>query len=334
VSDGPRPVPGATDSIVDVPGLCVGQVTLGAEADGREGVTGLSVVIAPHGAVGSVDVRGAAPGSRETDALSPTTSGEQVHAVALVGRSVFGLAAADGVTIELERRGIGLSIARPDATALTIPIVAAAVIFDLGSGDPAVRPGRADGEAAAARALEGEQARPASGSVGAGTGAWTGGIVGPRRKGGTGHASLVVPLPAGTLAVGALVVVNAAGRVEPDGRFDPVGELPDLGPIVSARGQTTLAVIGTNARLSKAQVARVAAMAHDGLARVIRPIHSGVDGDAVFALAVTDGPGARPIDVHPWGAATTTIVGSIAADACARAVGDAMRAAAGVADRA
>jgi L-aminopeptidase/D-esterase-like protein len=328
VSGGLRPVPGATDSLADVAGLSVGQVSVGAGAS-EAAVTGISVVVAPDGAVGSVDVRGAAPGSRETDALSPLAAGERVHAVVLVGRSVFGLAAADGVTRELERRGIGLPIALPDGgPTLTIPIVAAAVVFDFASGDPAVRPSPGDGEAATAAALDGDRRRPSAGSVGAGAGAWTGGIVGPRRKGGTGHGSLVASLADGPLVVAALVVVNAAGRVEAAGRFEPIGELPDLGPIVSARGQTTLVVVGTNAILSKAQLARVAAMSHDGLARVIRPVHSSVDGDAVFALAATEGPAAQPIAVSGWGAAATTIVGSMAADAVARAVGDAMRAAA------
>ncbi len=323
-----RPVPGATDSIVDVPGLRVGQRAIGATSDQASGATGLTVVVAPEGAVGAVDVRGAAPGSRETDALSPTASGERVHAVALVGRSVFGLAAADGVTRELERRGVGLAIGRPDgAEPLTIPIVAAAVIFDFASGDPAVRPTALDGAEVTAEALDQPIRRPASGDAGAGAGAWTGGIVGPRRKGGVGHASLVVPLPGGSLVVGALVVVNAAGRVEAPGAFEPIGPLPDLGPIAAARGQTTLAVVGTNAVLVKPQLARVAAMAHDGLARTIRPVHSGVDGDAVFALAATEGPGARAVAVHPWQAAATTIVGSLAADALALAVGDAMRSA-------
>lgn len=325
-----RPVPGATDSIVDVPGLRLAQRSLGVTVDRPAGVTGLTVVVAPAGAVGAVDVRGAAPGTRETDALSPTASGERVHAVALVGRSVFGLAAADGVATELERRGIGLAIGRPNGEdALTVPIVAAAVIFDFASGDPRIRPTAVDGAEVAAAALDDPATRPASGSAGAGTGAWTGGIVGMRRKGGIGHASLVAAFPDGPLTVGALVVVNAAGRVSETSDFEPIGPLPDLGPILSARGQTTLAVVATNGLLGKAQLARVAAMAHDGLARTIRPVHSGVDGDAIFALAATEGPEARPVAVHAWGAAATTIVGSMAADAVALAVGDAMRAAAG-----
>lgn len=324
-----RPVPGATDSILDVPGLRVGQRSLGVSPERPAGVTGLTLVVAPAGAVGAVDVRGAAPGSRETDALSPTASGERVHAVALVGRSVFGLAAADGVVTELERRGIGLPIGRPDGQGtLTVPIVAAAVIFDFASGDPEVRPVAIDGAEVAAAALDDPLVRPASGDAGAGTGAWTGGIVGARRKGGVGHASLVAPSPDGPLVVGALVVVNAAGRVSEGSDFEPIGPLPDLGPIVSARGQTTLAIVATNGLLAKAQLSRVAAMAHDGLARTIRPVHSGVDGDAVFALAATEGPETRPVRVHSWPAAATTIVGSMAADALALAVADAMRAAA------
>jgi L-aminopeptidase/D-esterase-like protein len=284
--------------------------------------TGVSAVIVPAGAIGSVDVRGAAPGTRETDALGPLASGERVHAVLFVGRSVFGLAAADGAVEELERRGIGLPIAWDERRAV-IPIVAAAVLFDLGHGDPARRPRPADGRRAVRSALDGPRVRPDSGSVGAGVGAWTGGITGERRKGGLGHASLSVVRPGGELVVGAMVVVNAAGEVRPDGRFGGPGPVPALDDIAIARGQTTLAVIATNARLTKAQLAQVAAMGHDGLARTIRPVHSGVDGDAVFALGE---PGSTT-EAHPWGPAAVTIVGSLAADAVARAVGDAMRAA-------
>lgn len=317
-----RPRPGPTDSLHDVPGIQVGHVDIGGnDRDGPD--TGVTAVVVPSGALGSVDVRGAAPGTRETDALAPLASGERVHAVLLVGRSVFGLAAADGAVAELERRGIGLPLAW-DGRQAVIPIVAAAVLFDLGHGDPARRPTPADGRRVVRAALGGDGKRPASGSVGAGVGAWTGGIVGPRRKGGIGHASLVADRPDGRLVVGAIVVVNAAGAVRAVGPSLAPGPLPALDDIAIARGQTTLAVVATNARLSKAQLAQVAAMGHDGMARTIRPVHSGVDGDAVFALAPTE----AVVEAHPWGPAAVTIVGSLAADAVARAVGDAMRAAA------
>lgn len=340
-----RPEPGPTDSLVDVAGLAVGQVEVGASDETPHGATGVTAVVAAEGAIGAVDVRGAAPGTRETDALSALASGERTHAVLLVGRSVHGLAAADGATRELERRGIGLPIDGPSGR-IVIPIVAAAVVFDFAHGDPAVRPGPEQGRRAVVAALDGPGGRPRSGNAGAGAGAATGSIAPPRLKGGTGHASLVVPaaeLPGervaesgADLVVGALVVVNSSGSlVDPSserpwatwGGFNAPGPLPDFGGIASARGQTTLAVIGTNARLAKAQLARVAAMAHDGLARAIRPVHSGVDGDAVFALAVPEALDRPAVEAHPWGPAAVTIVGALAADALTRAVLDALESA-------
>jgi len=209
------------------------------------------------------------------------------------------------------------------------------VIFDFAHGDPSLRPGPDDGARAIAAALDGPRERPRSGNAGAGSGAVTGGIVPPLLKGGVGHASLVAPVEAGSLVVGAIVVVNSSGSlVDPasgrtwaeSGGFDAAGVLPDFGPIVAARTHTTLAVVGTNARLTKAQLGRVAAMAHDGLARAIRPVHSGVDGDAVFALSV--GTDAEPtIEVYPWAPAAATLVGSLAADALTRATLDALRSA-------
>jgi L-aminopeptidase/D-esterase-like protein len=328
------PEPGLTDSLMDVPGLSIGQVELGRGSTTPYGATGITAVVCPGGALGVVDVRGAAPGSRETDALSVLSSGEQVHAVLLVGRSVFGLAAADGATRELERRGIGLPIER-DTLHLRVPIVAAAVIFDFLHGDAAIRPSPEDGAAAVAAAVDGPPIRPRSGNAGAGTGATTGGTVQPRLKGGVGHASLQLGLAAGTLIVGAAVVVNSSGSVvdaatglpwAASGTFATPGPVPDFDPIVSSRAQTTLAIVGTNARLSKAQLSRVAAMAHDGLARAIRPVHTGVDGDAVFALSVAPA-GDALLDVHAWPPAAASIVGSLAADAVTRAVLDAIRSA-------
>jgi L-aminopeptidase/D-esterase-like protein len=308
-----------------VPGLRVGSVGLRA-------MTGVTAVVAPNSALGAVDVRGAAPGTRETDALASSASNERLHAVLLVGRSVFGLAAADGATDELEARGIGLPIDSRDVGRLTIPIVAAAVVFDFASGDSAVRPGPNEGIAAVRAALDGPAIRPAGGRVGAGTGTQTGGIVGARRPGGLGHASLVARLDQGELVVGALVVVNSAGSpfagddvpLARGGGFDVPGPLPDFEPIQSARLATTLAVVGTNARLSKAQLGQVATMAHDGLARAIRPLHTGVDGDVVFALSTADRGEVAGVDVHEWGPAAVSIVGSLAADATTRAVLDAV----------
>jgi L-aminopeptidase/D-esterase-like protein len=328
------PARGLTDSLHDVPGLAVGQVELAPSDETPAGATGITAVVAGEGALGAVEVRGAAPATRETDALSALASGERVHAILLVGRSVFGLAAADGATSELEARGIGLAIERPTGR-LTIPIVAGAAIFDFAHGDGAVRPGPDDGRAAVAAALDGARdERPASGNAGAGAGATTGSLAPPRLKGGVGHASLVLPQADGAdLIVGAAAVVNSAGSlIDPSSRrpwaqwggFHLEAPAPDFSAITSARRSTTLVVVGTNAHLDKAQLARVAAMAHDGLARAIRPAHTSVDGDVVFALAVPatdDRPTAR---VHEWSPAAVTAVGALAADAVTRAILDAL----------
>jgi len=182
------PEVGPTDSILDVPGVRLGQVEMAPTDETPEGSTGVTAVVTADGALGAVDVRGAAPATRETDALSAVASGERVHAIVLAGRSVFGLAAADGATTELEARGIGLPVERPDGK-LTIPIVAGAAIFDFAHGDPAIRPGPADGRAAIVAALDGEASeQPRSGNAGAGMGATTGSIAEPRLKDGAGVA--------------------------------------------------------------------------------------------------------------------------------------------------
>jgi L-aminopeptidase/D-esterase-like protein len=333
--------PGSTNSLLDVPGLLIGQVELGVSDDTPGGATGITAVVAPGGALGAVDVRGAAPATRETDSLSALASGERVHAVLLVGRSVFGLAAADGATTELESRGVGLAVELPGGT-LTIPIVAAAAIFDFAHGDRSIRPGREDGRAAIAAALEtpekaqpdDEPARPRSGNAGAGTGATTGKIAPPTLKGGVGHASVVLPVSKGApLVVGAVAVVNSAGSlVDPSSRkpwaqwggFHADAPAPDFSGVVAARRHTTLVVVGTNARVDKAQLARVAAMAHDGLARAIRPAHTSVDGDVVFALAVPQADDRPVVSVHKWAPAGVSVVGALAADVVTRAVLDAL----------
>ncbi len=320
----PRPVVGPTDSIVDVPGVRVGQVELPGPEErggGGEPQTGVSVVVVPGGALGAVDVRGGAPGTRETDALGPTAAGERVHAVCIVGRSVFGLAAADGVTAELERRGIGLGIALPSGR-LCVPIVAAAVIFDVATGDPTLRPGPAEGALATARALDLPAARPAAGRSGAGAGAGYGGLAARRRAGGVGHASIVVDLPGGRLVVGALAVLNAAGTVVAGRRRSP-GPLPTVGAIEGSRWNTVPVVVATNAVLTKAELARVAIMAHDGIARLVRPSHTALDGDAVFALAVPDAPETPAVEVGSWSPTRATVVGALAAEAVERALREA-----------
>jgi len=317
---------GPTDSLLDVPGVHVGQVERLSAGQPSEPVTGVTVVVLPDGALGVADVRGGAPGTRETDALSPIASGERVHAVCIVGRSVFGLAAADGAAVELERRGIGLPIELGERGRLVIPIVAAAVVFDFRIGDPAVRPTAADGRRAVGRALRAGRVRPTRGQVGAGAGTSVGGLGadGPRR-GGVGHASLVAEVEGGRLVVGALAVVNAAGTPLYEQATLAPGPLPDFSAIRGARGNTVPVVVATNARLSKPELARVAIMAHDGIARAVRPSHTAVDGDVVFALAVPDAPTTPAVTVAGWGPAAASTVGALAADAVSLAIADALR---------
>jgi L-aminopeptidase/D-esterase-like protein len=277
-------------SIVDVPGLRVGHYTL------SERLTGCSVVLAPDGAVGAVDVRGAAPGTRETDLLDPANLVDKVHAVLLSGGSAFGLDAATGVVRWLDEQGIGFETGYG-----RVPIVPAAVLFDL----PVVREGdnptaRPNAEAGYAACEAATAATPAAGNVGAGAGACVGKLFGLDRcmKGGIGNASVRV----GPWVVGALVACNAVGDV-----IDPgTGQI--LAGARTVDGQnlldtqraflqgersnrplpgtnTTIGVVATNAMLTKAQAKRLAMSAHDGLARSIRPAHTTLDGDTLFALA-------------------------------------------------
>jgi L-aminopeptidase/D-esterase-like protein len=291
------------DDITDVPGIRVGHDT------DTVALTGCTVILCDRQpTLGGVDVRGGAPGTRETDLLSPLCMMNEVHAVVLTGGSAFGLEAATGVMRTLEQQGIGY-----DTGVARVPIVPAAVLFDLGVGRADVRPDAASGMRAVAGASNGPVAQ---GSVGAGTGATVGKIGGPTttRKGGLGSASAL--LPDGTV-VGAIVAVNALGNVvEPDGGEQPTA-LADPDQPFGAAGpltNTTIAVVATSARLDKAQATKIAQMAHDGLARVIRPIHTPFDGDVVFALAL-----AAP-DALPANAVDLTEIGAVAADTLARAV--------------
>ena len=257
-------------------------------ADGDGWLTGTTVVLARDGAVGGVDVRGGGPGTRETDLLDPSTLVERVQAVVLTGGSAYGLAAADGVMQALEERGLGFPVGPEPGQ--VVPIVPAAVIFDLGRGGQfGHRPTAAFGAEAVAAARPG---RPSSGCVGAGTGAQCGGL-----KGGFGYAEQT--LPDGS-EVAAAVAVNAVGSaVDPaSGRLwaDAGHRLPE--PDGTARAAltaaaqaaapslaTTIGVLLTNQTLTKAQARKVAAVGHDGLARAIRPVHSMTDGDTIFCLA-------------------------------------------------
>jgi L-aminopeptidase/D-esterase-like protein len=247
------------------------------------GLTGCTVVLPPAGTVGSGAVRGGAPGTRETDLLKPGTLVEEVNAVVLTGGSAFGLAAADGVVRFLHERGVGF--ATPVAN---VPIVPAAVLFDLGVGDPNARPGPEQGYAACLAAAE----EVPEGNVGAGTGATVAKLHGPDRavKGGLGTASM----DDGTLVVGALAAVNALGEVlgedgsvlagaRPGDPPDGTGPRTDDAPTPGTN--TTLVVVATNAKLSKERAHLLSLAGHDGIAATVRPSHTLWDGDTVFALS-------------------------------------------------
>lgn len=308
-------------AITDVAGLAVGHHT-----DSRR-PTGCTVVLTPQGAVAGVDVRGAAPGTRETELLSPLNAVEQVHAILLSGGSAFGLDAAAGVMRWLDERGHGIAVGPA-----RVPIVPAAILFDLWVGDASIRPDATAGYAACEAA---GTAAPAEGNVGAGTGATLGKLFGIGRamKGGIGTASVTV----GGITVGALVAVNAMGDViDPaSGRVVAGARTADgkalLGTMAAWRagdlpaplqpgGATTIGVVATDAVLTKAQANKVAQMAHDGLARCIDPVHTMADGDTIFALAT----GASGRSGH------VTVLGAFAAQVVTTAVLRAVRAARGL----
>jgi L-aminopeptidase/D-esterase-like protein len=304
--------PGPTNGLTDVPGLRVGHATLRS----ANSLTGSTVVLVPpDGAVAGVDVRGAAPSTRETDLLDPHRMVERVHALLLSGGSAYGLAAADGVMRRLETAGIGYRIgSRPGAV---VPIVPAAVVFDLNRGGSfAARPDAATGAAAYDDAAGPAGALAVTqGVIGAGTGAVVGGL-----KGGVGSASAMLT---GGGVVAALVVLNAAGSAVDPGTGEPYGvrfalgaefaglRRPDPAELAAARSTgllrtavkgplraTTLAVLATDLTLSKAQCKLLAGMGADGLARAVRPVHTMVDGDATFALSITARPSPELDDLH------------------------------------
>jgi L-aminopeptidase/D-esterase-like protein len=269
------------------------------------GRTGCTVVLAPGGAVGGVDVRGGAPGTLGTDALRPGRVIQEAHAVLLTGGSAFGLAAAAGIMRNLEERGVGV-----DFGSVAVPIVAGAVIFDLLVGDPGARP---DGEAGYA-ACEAATRDPAQGTVGAGTGATVAkaGTSEPR-PGGLGIASA----RAGGATVAAVMVANSVGGIWDDERHEWVAPLTgwDRGSALIPGANTTIGAVVTDARLTKEQANRVAAVAHDGIARAVRPAHTLYDGDTLFCLAAGTVP--APADA----------VEAVAADVVARAIATGVRAA-------
>jgi L-aminopeptidase/D-esterase-like protein len=308
-------------AITDVAGIEVGHFT-----DTRR-PTGCTVVIAREGAVGGVDVRGAAPGTRETDLLAPTTLVDRVHGILLAGGSAWGLDAATGVVQWLEQQGVGF----PVGTA-RLPLVPGAVLFDLMVGDASIRPDAAAGYRACELA---STKAPAEGNVGAGTGAAIGKVFGIERamKGGIGTASVTVE----GITVGALIACNALGDV-----IDP-----DTGEVIAGartrngkslvdtrrallRGEppkpllagtnTTIGVIATDAVITKVQASRLATMGHDGLARSINPVHTMSDGDTLFVLGT--GRAGKSLGMM--------VLGTMAAEAVAIAVARAARAAQGI----
>lgn len=310
------------NSITDVPGIKVGH------AHDLDALTGVTVILCEEGAVGGVDQRGGAPGTRETDLLRPMHVVQQVHAIVLTGGSAFGLDSASGVIKYLEEKGIGY-----DTRVAKVPIVPAAVIFDLGIGKADLRPDAAMGYAACQNATDDERS---NGNVGAGTGATVGKVfgMGQAMKGGLGTASIDL---GGGLIVAALFVVNVFGDVlDPKtgniiagarkvelalgkkGSTDKIEFADTLTTLKSFAGKTiirpagrdntVIGVVATNAQLSKEETNKIAQMAHDGLARAIRPAHTMFDGDTVFALATSN----KRADVN--------LIGAYAAEMTAQAI--------------
>ena len=276
-------------NITDVPGIEVGHV------EDKNGITGCTAVLAKNGAVCGVDVRGSAPGTRETDALDPINEIQQVHAISLAGGSAFGLEAASGMMRYLAEQKIGV-----DALVATIPIVPGAVIFDLFLGDPTAYATAAMGYEAAKNAKAGPFE---NGNIGAGYGATVGKVAGPQycMKGGLGSSSIQGK---GDLIVGAIVVVNAVGDVRDPktyetiagGRDAKTGDWIDSceflkeqnGSMALPGTNTTIGVVAVNAKLTKAEAKKIAQLTHNALARTIYPVHTMLDGDTIFVLGTGD----------------------------------------------
>ncbi|WP_232696202.1 P1 family peptidase [Brevibacillus daliensis] len=301
--------------ITDVPGIKVGQI------QNEEALTGCTAILTEQGAVCGVDVRGAAPGTRETDLLSPINMVQEVHAICLSGGSAYGLDAASGVMRYLEEQGMGLQVGFG-----VVPIVPAAVLFDLSVGNPKVRPDATMGYEAASVA---SSSPIKQGNAGAGCGASVAKVAGFDRamKGGIGTASRTL---SNGVVIGAIVAVNAVGEVR-DPRTGEVlagvrsddGTLLDIytcmekmafslleakHDVPSPGTNTTIGAIASNVALTKAEANKIAQMAHDGFARTIYPVHTMHDGDTIFALGT--GGERMPVD----------LIGAIAAEVMAEAV--------------
>lgn len=303
------------NSILDVAGLKVGH------AESHKGITGCTVILCDEDTVGGVDQRGGAPGTRETDLLSPMHTVQHVNAILLTGGSAFGLDAASGVMKYCEEQGKGYPVGVG-----VVPIVPGAVIFDLGIGDPSIRPDAEMGYQACLNACD----TTAQGNVGAGFGATIGKYLGPQRmmKGGLGTASVeIVP----GLVIGALFVVNALGSItnpangelvagtrsaEYNQPVDSLYLLKRMSNQAAAQpfgGNTVIGVVATNAKFNKEQTNKLAQMGQDGIAMAVRPAHSMMDGDTVFALST----GKVEADFN--------LVSAFAADVCARAIVNAVK---------
>jgi len=314
-----------SNAITDVQGIKVGQET------NLEALTGCTVIMCPDGAIGGVDQRGGAPGTRETDLLRPLHMVEKVHAILLAGGSAYGLDAATGVMKYLEEQEIGFN-----AGVAHVPIVPAAILFDLGVGDPNIRPDAKMGYRASQNA---SSKPPAEGNIGAGTGCSVGKILGPGQsmKSGIGTASMEI---GGGVTIGANVAVNAFGDViDPNSGMILAGvRSTKVGPVkvgsegyfantltimrsligrtalsYASRSNTVIGIVATNAKLDKIQTNKVAQMAHNGLARTIQPAHTMFDGDTIFALST----GRKKADVN--------IVGAFASEVMVEAVLRAVR---------
>jgi L-aminopeptidase/D-esterase-like protein len=303
--------------LTDVPGILVGH------ASDYDGLTGCTAILCEPGAVAGGDLRGSATGTEEWGLLNPHHVTERIHAVVFAGGSAFGLEAASGVRRFLERKGVGF-----ETGSARIPLVAAAILYDLGLGKSSVRPTREMGEAAASAATAGPVEE---GAVGAGTGATVGKLLGMRQAMKSGLGSWTVELggPSKGVLVAALAVVNAVGdvrdpanrnilagaRIAPDSMqfADSVEVMKQGKPSGFARSNTTLVAVATNARLDKAQAAKLAQFAQLGIARAIDPVNTMSDGDAAVALSVGDAH--APIDS----------LGVVAAEAVAEAILRAVR---------
>ena len=313
----------AAGSITDVQGVKVGHFT----EPGRP--TGCTVLLFEKGATAGVDVRGSAPGTRETDLLNPINTVQQVQAIVLAGGSAFGLDVASGVVRFLEERRLGYAVGN-----IVVPIVPAAILYDLEVGDPKIRPTAESGYKACQAATT---QRVMEGNVGAGAGATIGKMFGPKQamKSGLGSASIRVGNTG--IVVGAIVAVNAVGDVvdpksgkiiagarTPDGAgfMDSMARVREGYSVrADAATNTTIGVVATNVALDKVQLTKVAQMAHDGLARTIYPVHTPSDGDTIFAVAT----GVAPVRTN-HGA-----IGALAAEAMAQAVLRAVMSARGIA---